>query len=56
VGGIAATVISAGKVSGLLGLDQINIRVPTGVPSGGTVAVRVAYRGRASNEVTLAVQ
>jgi uncharacterized protein (TIGR03437 family) len=56
VGGVGATVAFAGSAPGFVGLDQINIRVPSGTPVGDAVAVRVARLGRVSNEVTIAIR
>jgi uncharacterized protein (TIGR03437 family) len=54
IDGIPATVQFAGRTPGLVGLDQINVQVPSGVGSSGGLSVRVSAGARQSNTVTLA--
>jgi hypothetical protein len=56
IGGQMADILYFGKVPAWPGLNQINVRVPSGVTPGASLPVRLNYLNRPSNEVTLAVK
>jgi Kelch motif/Galactose oxidase, central domain len=56
IDGRMAEVLWFGDAPGFSGLNQINVRLPNAISPRPSVPVRLYYRGRPSNEVTLAVQ
>ena len=55
IGGVQATVSYSGLAPGEVGLYQINVTVPAGVPTGNAVPVVVTIGSGISNTVTMAI-
>ena len=53
--GVAATVEFAGRAAGSVGVDRLDVRVPTSVHNGSDLGLVVTAGGRQSNTVTTAV-
>ena len=57
VGGVTASVVSySGLAPGEIGLYQVNVQLPNGVPSGSAVPVQIVLGSAISNIVTIGVQ
>lgn len=55
IGGLPAEILFQGLAPGFVGLYQVNLRVPSGVPSG-DVPLALTANGLRSNEALLAVK
>jgi len=56
IGGRMAAVLAVGTVPVAPDVDQVRVRVPTGIAPGSGVRVRLTYLDRPSNEVTIGVR
>jgi len=56
IGGKNSTVYFSGLAPGFVGLWQLNVQVPSDVPSGAAVEVIVNFGGKTANRLTIAVE
>jgi hypothetical protein len=56
IGGRMAAVLDVGTVPGAPGVNQVRVRIPSGITPGPAVRVRLSYIDRPSNEVTIGVR
>ncbi len=56
IGGVAGTVTYSGLAPGLVGVYQVNVKVPANAPTGDGVPLALSIGGAAANAVTIAVQ
>jgi Galactose oxidase, central domain len=56
IGGRMAALVAVSKVPGIAGVDQVRVRVPSGIAPGSAVRVRLTYLDRPSNEVSIGVR
>jgi len=55
-GGVQGTVVYAGLTAGFVGLYQVNVQIPPGVPLGNAVPVVIIQNGVSSNVTSMAVR
>ena len=56
IGGRMAAVLAVSTVPGAAGVNQVRVRVPSGIAPGPSVRVRLTYVDRPSNTVTMGVR
>jgi uncharacterized protein (TIGR03437 family) len=56
IGGVSATVSYSGLAPGEVGLYQVNVQVPPGVPTGDAIPVTITMGNGISNTVTMAIK
>ena len=56
IGGRMADVLFFGQAPGYVRLNQVNVRVPSGIAAGTIAQVWLNYLGRSSNQVTISAQ
>ena len=56
IGGVEAPVLFAGAQGGFVGLDQVNVQVPTSLRGRGSVNIVLTVDGKTANTVTINVQ
>ena len=56
IGGVAATVFYAGAQMGFVGLDQVNVQIPSSLRGRGTVDVVLMVDGQRANTVTISIR
>ncbi len=55
IGGVQGVVVYSGLAPGEVGLYQVNVQIPSGVPTGNAVPVIVNMGNGISNTVTMAI-
>ena len=56
IGGLAVTPVYAGLTAGSVGLTQVNVIIPQGIPAGNTVPLQFTMNGIASQTVNISVR
>ena len=56
IGGVAADVLFAGPQGGLVGVDQLNVRIPRSLAGRGSVDVVLTVDGKRANAVTIQIK
>jgi uncharacterized protein (TIGR03437 family) len=56
IGGVPANILFSGLAPRLVGLYQINVQVPAGVPSGDSIPVILSIGGATANSVAIAIK